>query len=209
MIAMADFFHGRIRDPRTGGHQPPQRPASRKPRVDCGLVIADLFQTNKLEEGTEEGDFDNLYPGYHWEQDIAAPDDPRIPVTNGLFHVEYLLSIPMAPETNLDALIWSPTSKAGDAAMKSAFHAKLARAFTLLEIMVALALLSVIIIAIYSTWFSIVKGSRPRERRRYRPAHPHCHEDRAGFPPLLLHVRAKRPVITAFEVERRWRLLRH
>jgi general secretion pathway protein J len=33
------------------------------------------------------------------------------------------------------------------------------RGFTLLEIMVALALLAVIVVAIYSTWFSIVKGS--------------------------------------------------
>ncbi len=35
----------------------------------------------------------------------------------------------------------------------------LARGFTLLEIMVALALLAVIVTAVYSTWFSIVKGT--------------------------------------------------
>jgi prepilin-type N-terminal cleavage/methylation domain-containing protein len=36
----------------------------------------------------------------------------------------------------------------------------LARAFTLLELMVALALLAFIVIAIYSTWYSILKGSK-------------------------------------------------
>ncbi len=38
-------------------------------------------------------------------------------------------------------------------------HHTSARAFTLLEIMVSLALLAVIVLAIYSSWYSIVKGS--------------------------------------------------
>jgi prepilin-type N-terminal cleavage/methylation domain-containing protein len=42
-------------------------------------------------------------------------------------------------------------------AMKTPSHRR--RAFTLLEIMVALALLSVIIIAIYSSWKAILKGT--------------------------------------------------
>jgi prepilin-type N-terminal cleavage/methylation domain-containing protein len=42
--------------------------------------------------------------------------------------------------------------------MKPRLHQP-ARAFTLLEIMVALAMLAVIVMAIYSCWFSIVKGS--------------------------------------------------
>jgi prepilin-type N-terminal cleavage/methylation domain-containing protein len=43
--------------------------------------------------------------------------------------------------------------------MKSCVR-KLSRAFTLLEIMIALGLLSLIIIAIYSSWFSIIKGAK-------------------------------------------------
>lgn len=41
----------------------------------------------------------------------------------------------------------------------STHHHRSTRAFTLLEIMVALALLAVIVMAIYSSWYSIVKGS--------------------------------------------------
>jgi type II secretion system protein J len=42
--------------------------------------------------------------------------------------------------------------------MRTRLHQSI-RAFTLLEIMVALALLAVIVMAIYSSWYSIVKGS--------------------------------------------------
>jgi prepilin-type N-terminal cleavage/methylation domain-containing protein len=42
--------------------------------------------------------------------------------------------------------------------MRTRLH-RSARAFTLLEIMVSLALLAVIVLAIYSSWYSIVKGS--------------------------------------------------
>jgi prepilin-type N-terminal cleavage/methylation domain-containing protein len=42
--------------------------------------------------------------------------------------------------------------------MKARIH-QATRAFTLLEIMVALAMLAVIVVAIYSCWYSIVKGS--------------------------------------------------
>jgi hypothetical protein len=76
------------------------------PHVDCGLVMADLFQTNKLEEGTDEGDFGKLYPDYHWEQDIVCIG------TNGLFQIQYILRHPDGSiETNLSALMWKPDSK--------------------------------------------------------------------------------------------------
>jgi hypothetical protein len=83
------------------------------PRVDCGLVIDDLVQTNQLEEGTDDGDFDKLYPGYHWEQVVSAADDVvQYGDTNGLFHVTYLLKHPDGTiETNLTALMWKPQSK--------------------------------------------------------------------------------------------------
>lgn len=83
------------------------------PRVDCGLVIDDLVQTNQLEEKTDDGDFDKLYPGYHWEEIVTAADDV-VPNgdTNGLFHATYLLKHPDGTvETNLTALIWKPLSK--------------------------------------------------------------------------------------------------
>lgn len=84
------------------------------PRADCGLVIADLVQTNQLEEGTTEIDgFEKVYPGYACTQLINAADD-TVPNgdTNGLFHVQYLLKHPDGTiETNLDALVWMPNSK--------------------------------------------------------------------------------------------------
>jgi hypothetical protein len=83
------------------------------PRVDCGLVIADLYQTNQLEEGNTDVDLDKVFPGYHCEQDIVAADDV-VPMgdTNGLFHVVYILKHPDGTiETNLQALIWAPNSK--------------------------------------------------------------------------------------------------
>ncbi|HXD01308.1 MAG TPA: prepilin-type N-terminal cleavage/methylation domain-containing protein [Verrucomicrobiae bacterium] len=83
------------------------------PRVDCGLVIADLVQTNQLEEGTQDVDLDKVFPGYHCEQDIVAADDV-VPLgdTNGLFHVWYVLKHPDGTiETNLQALVWKPDSK--------------------------------------------------------------------------------------------------
>jgi hypothetical protein len=83
------------------------------PRVDCGLAIADLVQTNQLEEGTQDIDFSKLYPGYSCTQ-IVVPADDIVPNgdTNGLFHAEYLLKHPDGTiETNLDALVWKPDSK--------------------------------------------------------------------------------------------------
>ena len=83
------------------------------PRVDCGPTMADLSLATQLEEGTTNGDFGKLYPGYSWEQDIVAADDV-IPNgdTNGLFHVWYILKHPDGTvETNLEALMWKPLSK--------------------------------------------------------------------------------------------------
>jgi hypothetical protein len=83
------------------------------PHVDCGLVMADLWQTNQLEEGTDDGDFGKLYPNYRWEQNIVSAGE-GIPLadTNGLFHVEYILKHPDGTlETNLVGLMWKPDSK--------------------------------------------------------------------------------------------------
>src|SRR5206468_9215113 len=36
---------------------------------DISALVADLMLTNKLEEGTIEGDFGDLYPGYTWRRE--------------------------------------------------------------------------------------------------------------------------------------------
>jgi Tfp pilus assembly protein PilV len=83
------------------------------PRVDCGLMIADLIQTNQLEESDEDMDFGKLYPGYHARQRVVPADDIILNGdTNGLFHVEYILTHPDGTvETNLEGLMWKPDSK--------------------------------------------------------------------------------------------------
>ena len=84
-----------------------------EPRVDCGLVMADLYQTNKLDVGNEDiDDFEKLYPGYRCQQNIDPPDDWGLPATNGLRHVEYILRHPDGTvETNLSGFMWKPDSK--------------------------------------------------------------------------------------------------
>ncbi len=77
------------------------------PRVDAGLVIADTYQTNQLEEGARDiGDFGKVFPGYACREEMVSVG------TNGLFHVQYLLTHPDGTvETNLSALLWKPDSK--------------------------------------------------------------------------------------------------
>jgi hypothetical protein len=54
---------------------------------DAGLLAAAMSLTNKLEEGSESGDFEDiapgLYPGYSWGRDIYEVG------SNGLFQVDF------------------------------------------------------------------------------------------------------------------------
>ena len=50
--------------------------------LDAGMVAAQICKTNKLFEGTESGDFGNLYPDYSWETATAEV------ATNHLFQVD-------------------------------------------------------------------------------------------------------------------------
>ena len=43
-----------------------------EPVVDASMVIGDLYQTNILTEGTTDGDFGDLYPGYKWMYNITS-----------------------------------------------------------------------------------------------------------------------------------------
>ena len=75
--------------------------------VDVSLLIADLYQTNKLEEGSDSGDFGDLFPGYKWENQIT------LMATNGLFKVEYLVTHPGGganTEQHMTVLLWRPDS---------------------------------------------------------------------------------------------------
>jgi hypothetical protein len=54
----------------------------RRVELDAGMVAAQVCKTNKLFEGSESGDFGNLYPDYSWETYTSEV------ATNHLFQVD-------------------------------------------------------------------------------------------------------------------------
>jgi Tfp pilus assembly protein PilV len=57
----------------------------RRTDLDAGMVAAQVCNTNKLYEGSQSGDFGNLYPGCSWETDTYEA------ATNGLFQVDIVV----------------------------------------------------------------------------------------------------------------------
>ena len=57
----------------------------RRVEVDAGMVAAQIYKTNKLFEGTESGDFGNLYRDYSWQTETTEAG------TNGLFQVDIIV----------------------------------------------------------------------------------------------------------------------
>ncbi|HKI72170.1 MAG TPA: prepilin-type N-terminal cleavage/methylation domain-containing protein [Verrucomicrobiae bacterium] len=56
------------------------------PDIDAlGAEVIMTLKTNKLEEGSVDGDFGDLYPGYTWRRDI------NLKATNGLFQVDFII----------------------------------------------------------------------------------------------------------------------
>jgi hypothetical protein len=71
-------------------------------KVNAGLVAADVYyQTNKWEEGSDSGDFGELYPNYKWETGTVEL------LTNGFYKVDFVIIHPNGDtETNLSAFFW-------------------------------------------------------------------------------------------------------
>jgi hypothetical protein len=111
MIAMSIFFIAifTILDLVSSNIRSVQR--LQKGQVDASMLIADLYQTNKLEEGIDNGDFGDIYPGYRWTREITQV------LTNGMFQVEYLVNGPHGTQmdSHLTVLLWRPESKPGAA----------------------------------------------------------------------------------------------
>ena len=57
----------------------------RRVELDAGMVAAQVCNTNKLTEGTESGDFGNLYPDYSWETETYEAE------TNNLWQVDIVV----------------------------------------------------------------------------------------------------------------------
>jgi len=74
--------------------------------VDAGMVAAQIYKTNKLYEGTESGDFGNLYPDYSWETEITQAE------TNSLFQVNILVRRRgvQRPTDVMSILVYAPDS---------------------------------------------------------------------------------------------------
>lgn len=80
---------------------------------DAGMLAAFLTLSNKLEEASESGNFEDLYPGlypgYSWTRDAYEI------ASNGLFQVDFTVfhsgGKKGAQETKMSILIWSPGSQ--------------------------------------------------------------------------------------------------
>jgi Tfp pilus assembly protein PilV len=82
-----------------------------QPKVDAGLLLADYVQTNILTEGSDSGDFGDLYKGYQWSSET------RNVGTNGLWQVDYIVTGGDGGKTKsvttLSAFLYRPQSPAG------------------------------------------------------------------------------------------------
>lgn len=83
-----------------------------KPAVDIGSLASELSLTNKLEEGSDAGDFGSLYPRVSWSRSITMVG------TNGLFQVDFLVQdnsvggrFPV--ESRLSIFLYRPESTMG------------------------------------------------------------------------------------------------
>ncbi|MBL9139483.1 MAG: hypothetical protein JNK85_26675 [Verrucomicrobiales bacterium] len=74
--------------------------------VDASSLAAELSLTNQLTEGTEAGDFGELYPDHEWRREIALVG------TNGLFSVRFEVfnARDRKPESELVILLYRPDS---------------------------------------------------------------------------------------------------
>jgi Tfp pilus assembly protein PilV len=73
-------------------------------RVDAGPLAADLYSTtNQWQEGSDSGDFGDLYPDYKWQSETTEM------LTNKFFKVDFVIVHPDGViETNLSAFFWRP-----------------------------------------------------------------------------------------------------
>jgi hypothetical protein len=68
------------------------------------MAVADLAITNKLEEGSDSGDFGPIYPSFAWvrnKQEI---------MTNGLFQVDVMVSRDGKEYSKMSILLYKPDS---------------------------------------------------------------------------------------------------
>jgi hypothetical protein len=82
----------------------------RRMELDAGMVAAKVVGvTNKFSEGTESGDFGNLFPGYSYETAFSEA------ATNGLWQVDIVVRRRglAQPVDSMSILVFSPDSSIG------------------------------------------------------------------------------------------------
>jgi Tfp pilus assembly protein PilV len=75
---------------------------------DIGSVAADLMLTNRLEEGSLDGDFGDSFPGYTWRRDI------QLVRTNGFFQVDFVIQSHKGRQSVIwtnSIFLWRPDSR--------------------------------------------------------------------------------------------------
>jgi hypothetical protein len=71
----------------------------------AGMIAGQLSLTNKLVEGSDSGDFGEIYPGYRWMSQTTEA------ATNGLFKVEFAVINPGGKlDSTLTVLLYRPES---------------------------------------------------------------------------------------------------
>jgi Tfp pilus assembly protein PilV len=79
-----------------------------RPIVDAGMLASELSLTNKLVEGSQSGDFGDVYPGCTWTANTTEV------LSNKLFEVDYVVQRADSdrPE-KMSVLFFRPQSDAG------------------------------------------------------------------------------------------------
>jgi hypothetical protein len=78
--------------------------------LDAGMLAAELSLTNRLYEGTESGDFGDLYPDYQWTREIYEVS------SNRLFEVDFTIfkrTGDRPTESHMSVLLYRPDSPPG------------------------------------------------------------------------------------------------
>jgi type II secretion system protein I len=79
-------------------------------QVDVASVVADLMLTNRVYEGSETGDFGEVYPDYAWSRDISMVS------TNGLYQVDVIIlknGVSIGSHSQMSLLLFRPDSTRG------------------------------------------------------------------------------------------------
>ena len=81
----------------------------RRTDLDAGMVAAQVCKTNKVYEGSESGDFGNLFPDCSWETETYEAG------SNGLWQVDIVVRRRglQQPVDSMSIYVFSPGSQAG------------------------------------------------------------------------------------------------